>query len=60
MRHEGAPPATRKKKPPSLGKVENVDAASSTGMFTGLTVDKKAGGLLHAVPWAPIPASANR
>ena len=45
---------------PSLGKVQNVNAASSTGMFTGLTVDKKAGGSLHAVLWAPLPASTKQ
>ena len=27
-------------------------------MFTGFTVDRKAGGSLHAVLWAPSPASS--
>jgi hypothetical protein len=44
---------------PSLGRLENVDAASRTGAFTGFTVDKKSNGL-HAVLWAPSPASSKR
>ena len=42
---------------PSLGRLENVDAASRTGAFTGFTIDKKS---LHAVLWAPSPTSSNR
>jgi proteasome assembly chaperone (PAC2) family protein len=42
---------------PSLGKLENVDAASRTGAFTGFTLDKKS---LHAVLWAPVPASSKK
>jgi hypothetical protein len=42
---------------PSLGRLENVDAASRTGAFTGLTLDKKS---LHVVLWAPSPASSKR
>ena len=44
---------------PSLGRVEHVTAASGTGAFTGLTIDKKSNGL-HAVLWAPSPASSKR
>jgi len=44
---------------PSLGRLENVDAASRTGAFTGFTVDKKSNGP-HAVLWAPSPASSKR
>jgi probable HAF family extracellular repeat protein len=42
---------------PSLGRLENVDAASRAGAFTGFTLDKKSNGL-HAVLWAPAPASS--
>ena len=45
---------------PSLGRVENVDAASPTGAFTGFTIDKKSNASLHAVLWAPSPASSKR
>ena len=44
---------------PSLGRLENVDAASRTGAFTGFTLDKKSNGF-HAVLWAPSPASSKR
>ena len=42
---------------PSLGRLENVDAASRTGAFTGFTIDKKS---LHAVLWAPSPTSSKQ
>ena len=42
---------------PSLGRLENVDAATPTGAFTGLTLDKKS---LHAVLWATSPASSKQ
>ena len=44
---------------PSLGRLENVGAASRTGAFTGFTIDKKSNGP-HAVLWAPSPASSQR
>src|SRR5688572_33059262 len=45
---------------PSLARVENVDAASPTAAFTGFTIDKKSNASLHAVLWAPSPASSKR
>lgn len=42
---------------PSLSRLENVDAASRTGAFTGFTIDKKS---LHAMLWAPSPASSKQ
>jgi len=45
---------------PSLGRLENVDAASPTGAFTGFTIDKKSNASLHAMLWAPSPASSKR
>ena len=44
---------------PSLGRFEAVDVASSNGLFAGFTVDKKTNAL-HAVLWAPSPASSQR
>ena len=44
---------------PSLGRVEHVDVASSNGFFAGFTIDKKTNAL-HAVLWAPSPASSQR
>ena len=44
---------------PSLGRLENVGAASRTGAFTGFTIDKKSNGL-YAVLWAPSPASSKQ
>ena len=31
-----------------------------TGAFTGFTIDKKSNASLHAVLWAPSPASSKR
>ena len=50
---------------PSLGRLENVDAASRTGAFTGFTLDKRLdkrskNPLFHAVLWAPSPASSKK
>ena len=42
---------------PSLGRLQNVDAASRTGAFTGFTIDKKS---LHAVLWVPSPSSSKQ
>jgi probable HAF family extracellular repeat protein len=44
---------------PSLGRPENADAASRTVAFTGFTIDKKSNASLHAVLWAPSPASSS-
>ena len=44
---------------PSLGRFETVDVASSNGLFAGHTFDKKTNAL-HAVLWAPSPASSKR
>jgi len=44
---------------PSLGRLENVGAASRTGAFTGFTIDKKSNGP-HAVLWTPSPASSKQ
>ena len=44
---------------PSLGRFETVNVASSNGLFAGFTFDKKTNAL-HAVLWAPSPASSQR
>ncbi len=44
---------------PSLGRFETVNVASSNELFAGHTIDKKTNAL-HAVLWAPSPASSQR
>ena len=44
---------------PTLGRLENVNAASRTGAFTGFTLEKKSNGV-HAVLWGPLPAPSSK